>query len=208
MQGSSGSNVCEALWKFFIDAGGFPKVTQCDFDPKLIGGKAAALLCSHGTRTQAAPPNRQDKNGLVERKWQSIVAMAQSFLTEAQLPKKFWHWAVREANLRHDTLPVTHDHNNPDDPTHWSAPHEEFHRTDPDCRIPFEFSAVGAFQQVRDGNQDQTKLDSQSMLGIALGRSEFTNGMTFCNPEMDSFCVLADCILDAKRQIGDAFPNT
>ena len=99
MQGSSGSNVCEALWKFFIDAGGFPKVTQCDFDPKLIGGKAAALLCSHGTRTQAAPPNRQDKNGLVERKWQSIVAMAQSFLTEAQLPKKFWHWAVREANL-------------------------------------------------------------------------------------------------------------
>jgi len=44
MHGSSGADVCEALWKFFIDAGGFPKTIQCDFDPRLIGGKAAALL--------------------------------------------------------------------------------------------------------------------------------------------------------------------
>ena len=40
--------VCEALWKFFIDAEGFPKTIQCDFDLRLIGGKAAALLRSHG----------------------------------------------------------------------------------------------------------------------------------------------------------------
>ena len=44
IQGSSGADVCEALWKFFIDAGGFPKTIQCDFDPLLIAGKAAALL--------------------------------------------------------------------------------------------------------------------------------------------------------------------
>ena len=44
MQSDSAANVCEALWKFFIDAGGFPKTIQCDFDPRLTGGKAAALL--------------------------------------------------------------------------------------------------------------------------------------------------------------------
>ena len=44
MQSASGGDVCEALWKFFIDAGGFLKTIQCDFDPRLIGGKAAALL--------------------------------------------------------------------------------------------------------------------------------------------------------------------
>ena len=44
MQGSSGADVGETLWKFFIDAGGFLKTIQCDFDPRLIGGKAAALL--------------------------------------------------------------------------------------------------------------------------------------------------------------------
>ena len=56
MNGCSGSDVCEALWKFFIDAGGFPRIMQCDFDPKFIGGKTIELLRSHGTRVRAAPP--------------------------------------------------------------------------------------------------------------------------------------------------------
>lgn len=54
MHSSLCADVCEAL--FFINAGGFPKTIHCDFDPRLIGGKAAALLCTHGTRVCAAPP--------------------------------------------------------------------------------------------------------------------------------------------------------
>ena len=83
IHGSSGADVCEAFWKFFIDAGGFPKTLQCDFDTRLIGGKEAALLRSHGPRIRAAPPHRQDKNRLVERKWQSLPKMVRSFLTAA-----------------------------------------------------------------------------------------------------------------------------
>ena len=44
MKGSSGADITEALWKFFIDTGGFPKMIQCDFDPRFIDGKAPALL--------------------------------------------------------------------------------------------------------------------------------------------------------------------
>ena len=57
MQGSSGVDVCEALWNFFINAGGFPHTIQCNFDPRLIGRKAAALLNTHGTRVRMAPPH-------------------------------------------------------------------------------------------------------------------------------------------------------
>ena len=89
MHGSSGADVCEALWKFFIDAGGFPKTLQTDFDTRLIGGKAAALLQSHGTRIRTAPTHHQDKNGLVKQKLQSLTKMARSFLTTAKLPKNF-----------------------------------------------------------------------------------------------------------------------
>ena len=32
MQGAYGADVCEALWTFFIEARGFPKTIQCDFD--------------------------------------------------------------------------------------------------------------------------------------------------------------------------------
>ena len=106
MHGSSGADVCEALWKLFIDAGGFPKTLQCDFDTRLIGGKAAALLQSHGTRIGAAPLHCQDKNRLVERKWQLLTKMARSFLTAAKLPTKFWFWALHEASIRMNMLPV------------------------------------------------------------------------------------------------------
>ena len=44
-----------------------------------MGGKAVALLCSHGTWVCAAPPCRQDKNGLVERQWLSLTKMVCSF---------------------------------------------------------------------------------------------------------------------------------
>ena len=68
MNGSSGNDITEALWKFFINAGGFPKTIQCNFDTRFIGGKAATLMRSHGTAIRAAPPKRQDHNGLVERR--------------------------------------------------------------------------------------------------------------------------------------------
>ena len=47
MQGWSGGDVCKAFWKFLIDAGVFPKIFQCDFDPRLIRDRAAALLLRH-----------------------------------------------------------------------------------------------------------------------------------------------------------------
>ena len=43
------------------------------------------------------------------------------------------------------------------------------------------------------------------MMGIALGRSEYTNGMIFYNPTLDSFNTTADYLLDKNRLIGDVF---
>ena len=68
MHGTSGADVVEALWKFFINAGGFPRTIQCDFDPQFIDGKAISLLRSHGCYVHAAPPHQQDHNGLVEKR--------------------------------------------------------------------------------------------------------------------------------------------
>ena len=123
--------------------------------------------------------------------------MARSFLTEARLPKKFWYWAVREANIRHNILPITENRKKPNDPAYWTTPYEELYGTKPDYRILFNFGAIGSFHRYRDGNRHRSKMDAPSMLGIALGRSEFTNGMIFYNPTMDSFCVSADYILRA-----------
>ena len=153
MQGSSVADVCEALWKFFIDAGGFLKTIQCDFDPRLIVGKAVVLLRSHGTQVRAAPPRRQDKNGLVEHRWQSLTKMTRSFLAEAKLPKEFWFWAIREANLRLNILPITQKEGFTN-PAFMTTPHFELFGTKPDYRILFPFGCIRAFWCAQDGNHN------------------------------------------------------
>jgi hypothetical protein len=45
----------------------------------------------------AAPPYSQDKNGLSERHWQTLVSMSRNWLASAELPSSFWFYAVRRA---------------------------------------------------------------------------------------------------------------
>ena len=68
----NGSMIADAIWSFFIDAGGILRHIQCDFDPRFLGGKVRHLLTSHGIRVTASPPNRQFQNGLVESHWKIV----------------------------------------------------------------------------------------------------------------------------------------
>ena len=45
------------------------------------------------------------------------------------------------------------------------------------------------------------------MLGIALGRSEYTNGIVFYNPNIDSFSTSSDYLIDKNRHVGEVFPS-
>jgi hypothetical protein len=103
----SGDTIIDALWRFFfVDAGGFPRRLRCDFDRRFLAGSAGRLLRSHGVRIGASPPHRQSQNGAVERNWNTAVEMARAFLAEAGLPRRYWFWAVREATVRMNMLPV------------------------------------------------------------------------------------------------------
>ena len=123
-------------------------------------------------------PQRQNKNALVERQSKFLTKMTRSFLTEAKLLKKFWFWAIHEANIRLNILPNTQKEGFID-PAFMTTPHFEFFETKPDYRIFFPFGCIGAFPQTRDGNHNHTNFELQCMLGIAFGRSEYTNGIIF-----------------------------
>jgi hypothetical protein len=62
------SDIVKQLQSFFAHLGFSPRRLISDFDTKL--------------------------NGLVERHWQTMVAMARGWLTSAQLPATFWYYAV------------------------------------------------------------------------------------------------------------------
>jgi hypothetical protein len=64
---------------------------------KLIRGKAQEYLNSLFIHVNAAPSYHQDKNGLVECHWQTMVTMARNWLASAELPSSFWFYAICQA---------------------------------------------------------------------------------------------------------------
>ncbi len=58
-----------------------PRRLITEFDLKLIEGKSHEYLNSMLIHVNAAPSHRQDKNGLVERHWQTMVSMAWDWLS-------------------------------------------------------------------------------------------------------------------------------
>jgi hypothetical protein len=77
------TDIRKQMETFFAHLETYLKRVILDFDTKLIGGKAREYLNSLQIHIDAAPANRQDKNGLAERHWQTMVAMARNWLASA-----------------------------------------------------------------------------------------------------------------------------
>jgi hypothetical protein len=196
-------SISDAFWRFFMDAGGFPRRIQCDFDQKFLGGPTNRLFRSKGIHLKSAPPYCQSQNGLVESHWRVASNMARSFLAEAGLPKRFWFWAVREATIRMNMVPCVTGVANL-----LTTPFETFYGIKPDLRTLFPFGSIGYYRRPRDGSRGaRTNFESQSFVGIALGRADTSNGMLFWNPTLSRFCVSAGYRLDDARAVADPFPT-
>jgi hypothetical protein len=105
LKNKTAESVIDALWSFFVDAGGMPHRIRCDFDSSFVKGKVYKFLKLHKIQITSAPPNRQSQNGLVERQWRTAVAMARAMLIEARLPRRYWFWVLRESVIRMNLLP-------------------------------------------------------------------------------------------------------
>jgi len=99
---------------------------------KLIGGLARDYLRSLLIYINAAPPYRQDKNGLAERHWRMLVSMARNWLASAELPPTFWFYAVRRAVEVCNYFPFKLEDGS------FSTPFELAHRLKPDLRLLFK----------------------------------------------------------------------
>ena len=77
------SDIQRQMEAFFAHLGVLPKHLISDFDMKLNGGKARDYLNRLKIHVNAAPANCQDKNGLAECYWQTMVAMVRNWLASA-----------------------------------------------------------------------------------------------------------------------------
>jgi hypothetical protein len=90
----------------------------------------------------------------------------------------------------------------------WSTPMELFYGVKPDYCVLFRFGLVGYFRRTTESSgKAKSKFSSKSHIRIALGHSDYTNGMMFWDPTTSCFSVSAGYWLDPDRGLGDPFPG-
>jgi len=185
--------------QWMIDCGGCPSRLYSDFDPKILDGPTANFLRDKNIILRGAPTGRQNQNGLVERAWETATNMARSFITDMQMPKNFWYWALRHSIQVMNYIPCTVSGIS-------TTPHELVYGIKPDLRILLRLFSTGYFHKLRDNSVHRSGIGtSTSMQGIALGWCRKTDGMIFYSPHSKELYMSSDYKIDEGRHTLTAF---
>jgi hypothetical protein len=125
--------------------------------------------------------------------------MARAFITDMQMPKNFWYWALRQSIQVMNYIPCTVFGIS-------TTPHELVYGIKPDRWILFCLFSTGYFCKLRDNSVHRSGIGtSTSMQGIALGRCCKTDGMIFYSPHSKELYMSLDCKIDEGRHTPMAF---
>ena len=194
-----GGSIAEQLQKWMVDLSITPKRIRADCDPKLMFGAMHKLAISHNIQLSAAPNGRQNQNGLVERNWYTCVRMARSWLFANHLPSKFWFYALKRATELSNYFPVL-------DSEKITTPFELVHNVKPDFRSLFPMFSIAYVRKTTDSSgSKKNKFTSQTIKTIAVGKSDYTDGLTFYNPATNDTIESSDYRLDPSRPAGCVF---
>lgn len=140
-----------------------------------MGGKALRWIHDHKSKVIAAPARRQSSNGLVERTWQTIVRMARSYITEKQVGREYWFYAIKRTAEMLNQVPGRMG-------SKLTSPFELVYGVKPDSRMWFELFSIGYFPVESKAGEAASASQSQTLDGIAVGRDERSNTILFYNP--------------------------
>ena len=169
------ASIIDALQQFHAHATRLPTVFHTDFDTKLIGGETLRWILSHQSNIIASPAYRHSSNGLVERTWRTLITMARAYITEKQVSRKFWFFAIAHASSMLNQVPGRLGRK-------LTSPFELVHGSKPDSKTWFELFSVGYFNHSSDGATSRSKCDAHTLDGIAVGRDDKSNSVVFYNP--------------------------
>jgi transposase InsO family protein len=201
MQALTSNEIISSLNSFTSIAGMVPKLFHSDFDQKLIGGKARKWILESGSRIIAAPSNRQSSNGLVERSWQTMIRMARAYITEKQVGREYWYFAIKHAAHMMNQVPGRLGRK-------LTSPFELVHGVKPNSSTWFKLFSVGYFPHQNEENETKSKSQAHTMDGIAVGRDELSNTVLFYNPILRQYYRPSIFKLDESRLPVSTFPKS
>ena len=156
------SSIHEAMEEFLSVCGTKPELIRTDFDTKLIGGRVKDLLRKNHISIQAAPPKRQQQNGLVEQHWALLVKQARQWLTSALLPTSYWWFAIKRACEISNIIKASHKMEN-------VSPYELVTGIKPDYRQMIPIFSVAYMKYAQEEKKAGRKWTTQSLKVIAVG---------------------------------------
>ena len=131
------NDLAPTLQKICNDTGVIPKRILTDFDHKIMGSTVMDMFTDFDGKCiidtapvptiEAAPPNKQNQNGLAESNWKAVLYMARAWLTSNLLPSKFWWWALKRATEISNYIPLKIDNS-------FITPYELAYNQKPDLR--------------------------------------------------------------------------
>lgn len=167
------SDAVGATAKFLADMSphGSVKTLRTDNGTEYTSNEFKSLMVKNKIRQEFSAPYSPHQNGTAERSWRSLFDMARCFIIQADLPKKLWNYAVRNASYTRNRC-----YNRRTGKT----PYEMFTLAKPDISNLHVFGST-CFAYV----QNKQKLDPRSEEGLFIGHDSSSPAFLIYFPVKD-----------------------
>ena len=187
------NDILNTIKTFCSDIQMVPKAFKTDFDHKIMGKQVQYFIKSNNGTIESVPPNEQNKNGLCERNWRSVLVMSRNWLASALLPCQFWWHALKRSTEIANYFPIKVDNK-------LTSPHELTYGTKPDMR-----SIIPIFSVAYVNYKHPKTFQTQTIRTITIGRSNTTNTPEFYHPSTKQIITSNAYKIDETLTPGPAF---
>jgi hypothetical protein len=160
---------------FCAKAGNLARQFRCDCNEKLFGSHICLFLHLERSSINSNPAGRQSANSLVDSHWKIMVHMARAYLTEKQMPRTFWYYAIKHAACMMNMIPGCYN-NKP------ASPFMLVHGVRPDQRTWLPIFSLCYFHHEKDSDTSRSKIQAHTLDGIIIGQSPTSNAILVYNP--------------------------
>jgi hypothetical protein len=171
-----------------------------DCDVKLFGTAISEYIIDSNSKVVATPAKCQSSNSLVESHWKTMVHMGRTYLTEKQMPRTYWLYAITHAARMMNAIPGKHS-------GYLASPFLLVHGVGHDEHTWIPLTSLCYFHHIRNGDQTHSKHQAHTMDGIVIGRSPTSNAFLVYNSWNKQYHEPYSYHLDSYRLPTSVYPD-
>ncbi|GAA5936241.1 hypothetical protein JCM1841_004389 [Sporobolomyces salmonicolor] len=150
-------------------------VFQSDNGTEFVNKTLDDFLTHAGIQHRRTVPYVHGQNGLVERRWRTLLETTRTLLSDSGLPLSFWPYALHSATYLYNRSPTS--------ALAGSTPFEAYHGTIPDLSNLRAWGCVAYLRLTPEGRSAPHKLADRGIRARFIGYPEDSKGWVFWIPE-------------------------